>query len=108
MWGYGLLSILIPLIADWLPIEIGGLLGYLLVTTQAKEWCLYNAMLALAEADAKALAGGQRHDFLRRKGGVSWVGGLSGVVLVVAITVATVLPFLPVLLDQLDAAGMLP
>jgi hypothetical protein len=107
LWGYGLLSLLIPMIADWMPIEVGGLLGYLLVTTQAKEWCLHTALLALAEADAKELAGAPRGDFLRRKGGVSWVGGMAGVVVVFAITVATVVPFLPMLIDQLEAAGML-
>lgn len=88
--------------------EAGSIAVYLLLCLYATPAYLRRALRAVAGADAQALDGEARAAFLRRAGGVSWMGAAAGLVTLVATCIAWMEWRLPDILDQIDAWGLLP
>lgn len=108
LWLPGLLALLVPIAGQALGGDIGGLLGYLLPVLLAKDRYMVAAARALRDADAAGLAGEARLAFLRRRGGVSWVGAGAGTVLLLVITLAWAQWEATEIIQELDAQGLLP
>jgi len=114
MWRLGALALLLPILGGLL-FPGGDVLGYLVMASLASEVYVAAALRTCRAAEALGLAGERRAAYLAARGGVSWWGGVAGMVLLAGLAAADVMAHGDAILavvvdayDRLQAVGMIP